>query len=268
MFRNLRRERRIPSFQSSGFWLKRETKREKKNMPLGFLTGAIAGAIAAAMAPVGLDSGPPLSTGESIYEEFEFELSIIVWHIATQVWYYLDQEQFQTDFCQNCRMIKRVSRYMMYLLVEQPFMLSVEDITDRISFKYIWKIAGIERIQLPSRADKITSNKAEACKRLLEKYPHISYNNREELLIYFAMKLVRKVNHKSQTLEDKWEVIKNQWMEMLGYAARKCKGNEHAQQLRRGGELLSHVWLLLCHFGLTDHYMIERYDVIESDEEE
>ncbi|TXG68419.1 hypothetical protein EZV62_003354 [Acer yangbiense] len=234
----------------------------KKNL------GAIAGVIAVAMAPAGLDGGPRLSAGESIYEEFEFELSIIVWHIATEVWYYLDQQQFQTDFRQNCRMIKRVSRYMMYLLVERPFMLSVEDITDRISFKHIWKIAGKERIQLPSRADKISSNKAEACKRLLEKYPHISYNNREELVIYFAMELVRKVNHKSQTLEDRWEVIKNQWMEMLGYAARKCKGNEHAQQLRRGGELLTHVWLLLCHFGLTDHYTIERYDEIKSDEEE
>ncbi|KAK4839560.1 hypothetical protein QYF36_022830 [Acer negundo] len=220
------------------------------------------------MAPAGLDGGPRLSSGESIYEEFEFELSIIVWHIATEVWYCLDQQKFQTDFRQKCRMIKRVSRYIMYLLVERPFMLSVEDITDRISFKYIWKISGKERIQLPSRADKISSNKAEACKRLLENYPHISYDNREELVIYFAMKLVRKVNHKSQTLEDRWEVIKHQWMEMLGYAARKCKGYEHAQQLRYGGELLTHVWLLLCHFGLTDHYTIERYDEIESDEEE
>ncbi|KAI9162331.1 hypothetical protein LWI28_026221 [Acer negundo] len=135
--------------------------------------GAIARVIAVAMAPTSLDGGPRLSSGESIYEEFEFELSIIVWHIATEVWYYLDQQQFQTDFRQNCRMIKRVSRYMMYLLVERPFILSVEDITDRISFKYILKIAGKERIQLPSRADKISSNKAEACKILLEKYPHL-----------------------------------------------------------------------------------------------
>ncbi|KAK3220558.1 hypothetical protein Dsin_014528 [Dipteronia sinensis] len=43
---------------------------------------------------------------------------------------------------------------------------------------------------------------------------------------------------------------------MLAYAASRCKANEHAQQLRRGGGFLTHVWLLLAHFGLTDHVRI------------
>ncbi|KAK7853993.1 hypothetical protein CFP56_033776 [Quercus suber] len=34
---------------------------------------------------------------------------------------------------------------------------------------------------------------------------------------------------------------------MLGYAASHCQWNQHAQQLTQGGELLTHVWLLIWH---------------------
>ncbi|KAK1555345.1 hypothetical protein Q3G72_025176 [Acer saccharum] len=185
--------------------------------------------------------------------------------INQEVWYYSDRDDFvQTEFRLKCKMIKRVSRYMMYLLVERPSILSLEDSTHRINFRDIRKIADKERIQLPSGADKTTNRKAEACKRLLEEYTYLLTDpKREEELIYLAMERVRKVNQKYQTLESKWKKIESAWIDLLGYAARKSKGNEHAQQLRRGGELLTHVWLLLCHFGLTDPYLIERAQRIE-----
>lgn len=41
------------------------------------------------------------------------------------------------------------------------------------------------------------------------------------------------------------------WVEMLCYAAMKCPWNNHIQGLRNGGEFLTHVWLLLMHFGVT-----------------
>ena len=46
------------------------------------------------------------------------------------------------------------------------------------------------------------------------------------------------------------------WVEMLGYAAANCSGNNHAQQLRRGGELLSQVWLLQAHFGVLEQFRV------------
>ena len=36
-------------------------------------------------------------------------------------------------------------------------------------------------------------------------------------------------------------MISSVWTEMLAYAACHCRGNYHAQQLRWGGELLTHV---------------------------
>ncbi|KAI9162383.1 hypothetical protein LWI28_026758 [Acer negundo] len=47
--------------------------------------------------------------------------------------------------------------------------------------------------------------------------------------------------------------IGSKWYEMLVQAANNCRGDEHAQQLRRGGKFLTHVWLLMAYFGLTDH---------------
>jgi len=51
-----------------------------------------------------------------------------------------------------------------------------------------------------------------------------------------------------------WEIIKEVWMEMLAYAAAHCPWKEHAQQLRRGGELVTHVYFLMLHLGLSEQY--------------
>jgi hypothetical protein len=52
----------------------------------------------------------------------------------------------------------------------------------------------------------------------------------------------------------RWEMIEEVWVEMLAYAAAHCPWKEHTQQLRRGGELLTHVSLLMLHLGLTAQY--------------
>ncbi|KAM7468823.1 hypothetical protein LguiA_007006 [Lonicera macranthoides] len=45
---------------------------------------------------------------------------------------------------------------------------------------------------------------------------------------------------------------------MLAYAATHCRGHRLAQQLRKGGELLTHVWLLMAHLGITGQFQISR----------
>jgi len=52
----------------------------------------------------------------------------------------------------------------------------------------------------------------------------------------------------------RWEIIKEVWMEMLAYTAAHCPWKEHAQQLRRGGELVTHVYFLRLHLGLSEQY--------------
>jgi hypothetical protein len=49
----------------------------------------------------------------------------------------------------------------------------------------------------------------------------------------------------------KWEMISEVWVEMLMYAASHCGWKQHADALARGGELLTHVCLLMSHLGLS-----------------
>lgn len=50
--------------------------------------------------------------------------------------------------------------------------------------------------------------------------------------------------------EKMWEVIEGVWVEMLCFSASRCRGYLHAKSLGTGGELLTHVWLLLSHMGM------------------
>ena len=55
----------------------------------------------------------------------------------------------------------------------------------------------------------------------------------------------------------RWRVIRVVWVEMLCYAANKCRSNFPAKQLSAGGELLTVVWFLMAHFGVGELYRIE-----------
>jgi len=47
---------------------------------------------------------------------------------------------------------------------------------------------------------------------------------------------------------------------MLAYAAAHCPWKEHAQQQRRGGELVTHVYFLMLHLGLSEQYEYNSLD--------
>ncbi|KAK3220355.1 hypothetical protein Dsin_014325 [Dipteronia sinensis] len=60
---------------------------------------------------------------------------------------------------------------------------------------------------------------------------------------FLYIMLQKKVDDNSR----RWEIINDVWVEMLAYAAQTCEWKQHAQQLRRGGELLTHVCLFERH---------------------
>ncbi|KAA8519902.1 hypothetical protein F0562_014188 [Nyssa sinensis] len=56
--------------------------------------------------------------------------------------------------------------------------------------------------------------------------------------------------------KDKWEIISRVWVELLSYAASHCRADNHAQQLSKGGELVTLVWLLMANLGLEVQFQI------------
>ncbi|KAJ6875995.1 hypothetical protein NC652_035382 [Populus alba x Populus x berolinensis] len=59
--------------------------------------------------------------------------------------------------------------------------------------------------------------------------------------------------------EKRWWMINEVWVEMVAYAAAHCPWKEHTHQLRRGGELLTHVFLLMLHLGLSEQYEFNEF---------
>ncbi|KAL4625306.1 hypothetical protein ACB092_05G016200 [Castanea dentata] len=198
--------------------------------------------------------------GWSIKEELDE--CILIWHIATDICYQLDQSHTHTDtFMPLCKLSTLLSQYMLYLLVICPFMLPM----------------GIGMIRFPdtcaeitryfeahkSREDNSDSDKSYA-ERLFNKItqgpPSEVERDRSKSVLFDACRLASELQAMSESCDkkQKWEMISKVWVEMLAYAACCCRGNHHAQQLRRGGELLTHVWLLMAHFGINEQFQIPK----------
>ena len=64
--------------------------------------------------------------------------------------------------------------------------------------------------------------------------------------------------------EKKWEMISEVWVEMLMHAASHCGWKEHAHALARGGELLTHVCVLMAHLGLCKQCRPEVSEQLEA----
>ncbi|KAF8392018.1 hypothetical protein HHK36_022358 [Tetracentron sinense] len=191
--------------------------------------------------------------------EAEFDQSILLWNIATDLCYYWDYPDTDPppncNLPRNCRIAKLVSEYMLYLLVMCPFMLP----------------SGIGLIRFRDtcaeamnfcKERKSIKDRNKACRTLnkvkTQVLPSEVKGDRSKSVLFDACRLAKLL----QSLgEDKWETMSHVWVEMLFYAASQCRGNYHAQQLRRGGELLTHVWLLMAHLGITQQIQISKGNV-------
>ncbi|XP_057976196.1 uncharacterized protein LOC131163609 [Malania oleifera] len=208
--------------------------------------------------------------------KFELNHSILIWHIATDICYYVNRGRISnTTIMSKCKMSRRVSRYMLYLLVIYPFMLPIgigqirfrDTCTEATRFFKERKCISEEKqsyswvLNCFRRKKSLSSDIKEACNKLLGVNTSIPptkvKGDRSKSVLFDACRLAGEL----QSIRDeniKWEMISNVWVEMLAYAANQCRGNYHAQQLRRGGELLTHVWLLMAHFGIAESFQISQ----------
>ncbi|PWA53322.1 hypothetical protein CTI12_AA445220 [Artemisia annua] len=103
------------------------------------------------------------------------------------------------------------------------------------------------------------NGKVEACQKLLqvdctEVLPHEVKGDRSKSALFDGCRLASSL--KKMKREDMWKITSQVWIEMLAYAATHCRGFHHEQQLRKGGEFLTHVWLLMAHLGITEQFQV------------
>ncbi|XP_058185870.1 uncharacterized protein LOC131303096 [Rhododendron vialii] len=204
--------------------------------------------------------------------DMAFERSVLVWHLATEIRYKLDfimkPDVTNTPSYFHDRG-KCMSRYMLYLLVKHPDMLPIG--MGQIKFRDLYSNLAdfIEMHTSKSLKDVTEEDAADLLIGLVkDENMVVGGGDMSNSVIFDGCKLAPQLGKyeqeqgKEDVQERIWNVIVFFWMEILGYAASQCKGRQHAQRLRRGEEYLTHLWLLMAHFGLTDHFQIPRSRVV------
>ncbi|XP_027164829.1 uncharacterized protein LOC113764978 [Coffea eugenioides] len=221
----------------------------------------------------------------SVGEEVDYDESLLLWHIATELCYSTSSnaENSNREFC------KLISDYMLYLLVMRPTMMSAVAGIGQIQFqdtceeakKFFsrWKtesrpsisaaldicsklnIYRIAKNTSPAREpSSATTRQRDACEKLLhvntEVKPIDVKGDRSKSVLFDACRLAKDLRNLEDDIK-RWEIMSKVWVELLSYAASHCRANAHAQELSKGGELITFVWILMAHFGLGEQFRIE-----------
>ncbi|KAK6259025.1 Protein of unknown function DUF594 - like 1 [Theobroma cacao] len=226
---------------------------------------------------LGMDADLTQSKAEflSIFPRMDptyFIRSIFLWHIATELSYYDDLDNHRIGTATSlCYISKSISDYMIYLALVRPSMLS-KGFSDVINGK-IYKEAQSFLME------KMKTSFVNARKQFTTDLLHFAAFQDQSFYqpprhkvgavllegASFAVKLQRFVRELRWDHDEKWEMISEVWIQMMAHAASRCSWKEHAQQLRHGGELLTHVALLMAHLGLSTKVGIDEDDDDDSD---
>uniref|UniRef100_A0ACD5XMF2 Uncharacterized protein n=1 Tax=Avena sativa TaxID=4498 RepID=A0ACD5XMF2_AVESA len=124
-------------------------------------------------------------------------------------------------------MCRKLSNYMLYLLVSHPEMLPVTGSVDTTLEFFVRKV-----IEYEDGGGKVDIMRG-TCKLLEDQIG------------------LHAVQPSKETLEE----IRDFWLRLLLYAAGKSRGDTHAARLAGGGELLTFAWLLMAHLEIGDSWL-------------
>ncbi|KAL4637084.1 hypothetical protein ACB092_03G055400 [Castanea dentata] len=216
-----------------------------------------------------------------------YDESLLLWHIATELCYNTDgHDGHKLLFCEYCdagwykkcvmavkfwnnagcscmpspcktcdarEFSKRLSDYMFYLLYQQQGMMSeVSGIS-----KQRFKDTSSEAQRFFSEYGGVDLRKG--CENILEVdtsvEPVYVKGDQSKSVLFDACMLAKQIQNLRP--EIKWKVTSKVWVELLSYAASRSRAKAHVQQLSKGGELITFVWLLMAQLGLKEHAWVE-----------
>lgn len=155
-----------------------------------------------------------------------FSAVIIRLHISTVI-HLSEVSSVDVETVALVGVCRKLSNYMMYLLVTQPVMLQVtatsaKSVLDGFRDKFVTMMTG--------------SGSS------IGKQQHAILQNLKELLLEESSSLSLPEPCK-ETLEE----MRDMWVRIIVYAAGRSRPETHATQLARGGEFLTFIWLLMAH---------------------
>ena len=200
---------------------------------------------------------------ENYIENVTFDESVLLWHVATELCYHTKEEENEDGAANESEadnptqedyrdVSKILSDYMLYLLVMQPTMMSAVAGIGQIRFRdtcaeaeNFFNRRGLNRKDVWRGCNEILGVETKI-------KPIYVKGDRSKSVLFDACMLAKELNE----LKDKWKIMSKVWLEMLSYAATHCRPATHAQQVSKGGQLISFVWLLMAHFGLDNRFQI------------
>ncbi|KAF8009957.1 hypothetical protein BT93_J0820 [Corymbia citriodora subsp. variegata] len=205
-------------------------------------------------------------------DDVDYGESLLLWHIATELC-----DNAATELCDNAdestqkedkesgnhRLNSKVlSNYMLHLMIKQPAMMSTVAGIGQIRFRDT--CAELDKfIDDDSKANGSTSerklkDRKSVCNSLLsvptDVKPVDVKGDRSKSALFDACILAKRLIEIEG--RNKWRIMSAVWVELLGYAAIHCRPYNHAQQLSKGGELVTVVWLLMVQLGLSEQFQI------------
>jgi hypothetical protein len=188
--------------------------------------------------------------------EREFDESLLLWHIATDLCCHRERKGPTQMHDTNGLMSisETLSEYMLYLLVRQPEMLSATAGIGLLRYRDTCA----EARRFFKSAEAWDPNHDDARRMLLSvntsKKPADVKGDRSKSVLFDSCILAKVLWELDY--DTMWRVVAGVWREMLTYAAGKCQGSTHVRQLSRGGELITMAWFLMAHMGIGDVYRI------------
>ncbi|CAL4889136.1 unnamed protein product [Urochloa decumbens] len=153
----------------------------------------------------------------------DFGLVIVFMHALTEV--HLSTYNPPGDMAASIGVCRKLSNYMLYLLVTHPEMLPVTGSVETTLEYFVTKVT--------EYGDGGKDTIMRGIRKLLE-----------DLMDLQAI----------QPNEDTLQEIRDFWLRLLLFAAGKSRGETHAAQLAVGGELLTLTWLLMAHLEMGDSW--------------
>ncbi|KAH7546097.1 hypothetical protein FEM48_Zijuj01G0164500 [Ziziphus jujuba var. spinosa] len=181
----------------------------------------------------------------------DFDKSIVVWHLATEICYHSETGKQHPH--PKTEMGRILSNYMMYLLIMRSDMLSIT--TSDIVFLH-----ASQQLRVVLKTGKYTLIRDEktACEELKTRNLAVGPESAETeptmvTKDWDVLGDAKMLSEKLSQNENAWDLICSVWMDMLCFAATNCGTNRHLLHLRRGGEIVTHIWLLQRHNRDEEH---------------
>ena len=170
--------------------------------------------------------------------------TILVWHIATTLCehHLVDAHDREDD---AVRTASTLSRYCLHLLAFAPDLLpdnssESESMLDRTLD---------EARELLKKAKTLESR----CEELMRSITHDGDANGDHeasSIVKQGARLASRLIDNIPNTKFRWKVLSEFWAEMMLYVSPCDDARAHLEALARGGEFITHIWVLLTHTGV------------------